>query len=70
MTIFASNLKYFRMKSGLTQEELAEKCGLHRTYIGGIERKERNISLRNVDKISRALNIQPYLLLQERSWNV
>lgn len=46
-----------RQIAGLTQEELAEFAGLHRTYIGGIERGERNLTLENIVKISAALGI-------------
>ena len=45
-----------RQSTGLTQEELADLAGLHRTYIGGIERGERNLTLENILKISAALN--------------
>jgi transcriptional regulator with XRE-family HTH domain len=48
----------------LSQESLAKKAGLHRTYIGMIERAEKNITLVNVEKIAKALDIPPYQLLQ------
>lgn len=49
-------LKKARLKSGLTQEQLAELSGLHRTYIGSIERGERNITVKNLYKILLAMN--------------
>ena len=61
--IFSFNLKKYRIKSNLSQEELATLCNLHRTYISALERKKRNISLNNIEKISKALNIEPYKLL-------
>jgi len=44
---------------GISQEELAFLCGLHRTYISDIERGTRNVSLENIEKIARALNVSP-----------
>jgi transcriptional regulator with XRE-family HTH domain len=52
-----------RQALGLSQEGLAEKADLHWTYIGGIERGERNVGLVNIVKISRALGITPARLL-------
>ena len=46
-----------RLKLGLSQEELASRAGVHRTYIGMIERAEKNITLGNIEKIAKALNI-------------
>jgi transcriptional regulator with XRE-family HTH domain len=54
---FGTKVRAERLKQGLSQEELAAKAGVHRTYIGMIERAEKNITLRNIEKISRALNI-------------
>lgn len=52
---FGSRVREKRKQLGLSQEELADKAGLHRTYIGMIERAEKNITLRNIAKISAAL---------------
>ncbi|MDI3290659.1 helix-turn-helix transcriptional regulator [Polyangium sp. 15x6] len=49
---------------GLTQEELGERCNLHRTYIGSIERGERNLSLQNIERIAHALGILAWELVQ------
>lgn len=63
--IFASNVKKYRQQQNLSQEQLAELSGLHRTYISSIEREQRNISIDNISKIASALKIDPYLLLKK-----
>lgn len=60
--VFANNLKKYRLLAGLSQEKLAEKSGLHRTYISGIECYRRSISLENIQRIADALEIDTYLL--------
>ena len=50
-------VRNIRKSRGWSQEELADACNLHRTYIGGIERVERNVSVRNVEKIAVALGV-------------
>ncbi|HXF44368.1 MAG TPA: helix-turn-helix transcriptional regulator [Candidatus Paceibacterota bacterium] len=52
-----------RKKAGLTQEKLAEKSGLHRTYIAGIEIGKRNVSVKSLEKIAKALDVKPNSLL-------
>lgn len=55
---FGEKLRKLRKEKGLSQEELAFKAGLHRTYIGMIERSEKNITLLNINKIAFALGIE------------
>ena len=54
---FGKRVREERLKHGYSQEQLANKAGLHRTYIGMIERAEKNITLENIYKISTALEI-------------
>ncbi|MBL4617542.1 MAG: helix-turn-helix transcriptional regulator [Robiginitomaculum sp.] len=61
---FGSRLREFRNKLCLSQEGLALACELDRTYIGGVERGERNISLINIVRIARALDVPPEKLLE------
>ena len=54
---FGLAVRYYRENLGFSQEELADRCGLHRTYISDIERGNRNVSLENIEAISKGLNI-------------
>ncbi len=65
MHCFATNVKRLRREKCLSQEQLAELAGLHRTYISSLERERRNISIENIEKIAIALEIEPYLLFME-----
>lgn len=60
----AGNIRRLRKLRGLSQEGLADAAGLHRTYIGSVERSERNLSLDNVEKIAGALEVSPDVLLR------
>lgn len=63
--VLAINIKKYRLIKGMSQEQLAEKAGLHRTYISAVERNVRNISVLNVGVIAKALDIKPYKLFCE-----
>lgn len=56
---FGQRVRELRLKAGLSQEAFADKCGLDRTYVGGIERGERNLSLKNIYRIADALDVSP-----------
>ena len=62
--ICARRVRELREQLGLSQDELAHKAGLHRTYIGAIERNERNITLRTLARLAAALQCQPKQLLE------
>ncbi len=57
LKIFGQKIRKLRMRMNLSQEALAEKAFVHRTYIGMIERAEKNITLSNIEKIAKALNV-------------
>lgn len=62
---FGKKVRGERIKLGFSQEELANRAGVHRTYIGMVERAEKNITLENIDKISKALGIPIDKLLKD-----
>lgn len=64
LILFGKNVQRLRKSKGLSQEQLAEIAGLHRTYIGMIERAEKNITLINIEKIAVALNVKLTDLLE------
>ncbi len=65
LKVFADNLRKYRNQAGLSQENFADRAGLHRTYISAIECGKRSIALENVQKIADALEIDTYKLFLE-----
>lgn len=55
---FGNNVRRLRKNIGWSQEDLSDKSGLHRTYIGSIEKGGRNVSLINIERIAKALNVK------------
>lgn len=55
--LFAKKLRQIRQAQGLSQETLADLAGLHRTYVGSVERSERNVSIDNIERLARALEV-------------
>jgi len=62
--VFAENLRAERKRLGLSQEDLADLAGLHRTYVGSIERGERNVSIDNMEALAIALKVNLQALLE------
>jgi transcriptional regulator with XRE-family HTH domain len=62
--VVAAAVRAKRRALKLSQEELADRCRLHRTYVGAIERAEGNITLDTLDKLAKALGVKPYDLLR------
>jgi transcriptional regulator with XRE-family HTH domain len=63
--IFAENLRKARLARELSQEDLAELASLHRTYVGSVERAERNVSIDNMERLAAAVGVSLPSLLQE-----
>lgn len=64
--VVGRNLRATRRARGLNQEDFADAIGIHRTYLGDIERGKRNISLRQLERIATELEIEPRSLLDEQ----
>jgi transcriptional regulator with XRE-family HTH domain len=61
--IIGNNVRLLRLRLKISQEELAFRAGLHRTYVGGVERGERNPSILTIAKIAKALDVNPRELI-------
>jgi transcriptional regulator with XRE-family HTH domain len=62
--VFGRRVRQFRLERQLSQEKLAELADLHRNYVGGIERGERNVGLVNIVKLAHGLNVRPARLIE------
>ena len=62
--IFGRHIRELRTERGLSQERLAELANLHRNYVGGVERGERNIALLNIVALAQGLGVKPMKLLE------
>jgi len=63
--VLAKNMRRLRAELGLSQEALAHECGLNRTYLSGIERSERNVSIDNIARIAKGLRVEAARLLRD-----
>ena len=59
VNVFAANVRRRRIELGISQEELAERAGVHRTYIGMLERSEKNAKLYSIERLAGALEVEP-----------
>jgi transcriptional regulator with XRE-family HTH domain len=64
LRMFGLTVRAYRLQAELTQEKLAERAGVDRTYVGGVERGERNVGLLNLVRLADALEISPAQLLE------
>lgn len=65
--VVAQNIRRFREARGFSQEELAHRIGINRNYIGRLEREEHSPTVEMLERIAKALGIEPYLLLRKDS---
>lgn len=61
--VLAANLRRLRQEAGLSQEAFADLAKIHRTYVGSVERGERNVSIDNIEWLAKALSVSPATLL-------
>jgi transcriptional regulator with XRE-family HTH domain len=63
--ILAKNMRRLRAERELSQEALADECGINRTYLSSVERSERNVSIDNIARIAKGLRVEPWRLLKD-----
>jgi transcriptional regulator with XRE-family HTH domain len=63
--VLAKNMRRLRAAQGLSQEALAFECGINRTYLSSVERSERNVSIDNIARIAKGLQIEAWRLLKD-----
>jgi transcriptional regulator with XRE-family HTH domain len=63
--VVGRNIRRLRLARGLSQEDLADEIGVHRTYMGGVERGERNLTLRSLERLAERLGVSPLSLLAD-----
>jgi transcriptional regulator with XRE-family HTH domain len=64
--VLAKNMRRLRAERGLSQEALAHESGINRTYLSGVERSERNVSVDNIARIAKGLEVEAWRLLKDR----
>jgi transcriptional regulator with XRE-family HTH domain len=64
--VVGRSLRAYRVARGLSQEQFADLLGVHRTYMGGVERGERNLTLRSVERLAERMGVDALTLLTER----
>lgn len=65
--IAGANIRAIRKQRGVSQEQLADALGVHRTYMGGVERGERNLTLRSLERLAERMGVDPVSLLKPPS---
>lgn len=65
VSIFAANVRHRRLELNLSQEELADRAGVHRTYVGMLERSEKNVTIYNIWRLASALEVEPADLMTD-----
>lgn len=63
--VVAKNMRRLRAARGISQEALAHECGINRTYLSSVERSERNVSIDNIARIAKGLQVEPWRLLKD-----
>ena len=63
--VVGRNIRRLRRERGVSQEDLADEIGVHRTYMGGVERGERNLTLRSLERLAERLGVSPLSLLED-----